>query len=77
MCIEERPREDSEKAAICRPRREASGARKLDKEPLALKTVRNTFLLFMSRSLWKSVRVALSWGFSGGASGKEPACQRR
>ena len=43
----------------------------------AFKTVRNTFLLFMSRSLWKSVRVALSWGFSGRASGKEPAYQRR
>ena len=68
VCTEERPCKDSEKAAICRPRREASGARKLDKEPLAFKTVRNTFLLFMSRSLWKSVRVALRLGFSGGAS---------
>ena len=64
-------------AALCKPRREASGARKLDKEPLAFKTARNTFLLFLSRSLWEFDRVALRWGFSGGASGQEPACQRR
>ena len=77
MCPEDRPREDSETAALCKPRREASGARKLGKEPLAFKTVRNTFLLFLSRSLWEFVRVALRWGFSGGASGKELACQCR
>ena len=71
VCTEERPCEDSEKAAICRPRREASGARKLDKEPLAFKTVRNTFLLFLPQSLRKSVRVALRCGFSGGASGDD------
>ena len=76
MCPEDRPHEDSETQPSASQGERLQEQESL-KEPLAFKTARNTFLLFLSRSLWEFDRVALRWGFSGGASGQESACQRR